>query len=250
MTHSTVAQLSGIEKSFARGPEIVEVLRGLSLDLNAGEVVAIIGPSGSGKTTLLNIMAGWEEPDAGEATFVADGAALSFSGRMWNEVAVVPQSLGLLEELTIGENVGLPLRLRKVDNRTIRDEVERLLAAFGLDAYYNRLPQEISIGEQQRTALARALIAEPALILADEPTGHQDAAWAERVFSALREAAARGTACFVATHSDEMLSYCDRVLGIFEGRISDPSERLVPSTGPAYAVPPSTAKSDWERPRT
>lgn len=229
MQTQTIVQLTDIEKSFSRGPELVEVLRGLSLELTRGEVVALVGPSGSGKTTLLNIMAGWEEPDAGQATFLADGASLGFQGRMWSEVAVVPQSLGLLEELTIGENVGLPLRLRRVDHDTIKPAVRSLLTAFGLESYYDRLPQEISIGEQQRTALARALIAEPALILADEPTGHQDVGWAERVFSALREAAARGTACLVATHSDEMLAYCDRVLGIAEGHIAPPKATILPS---------------------
>jgi putative ABC transport system ATP-binding protein len=228
MQSQTIVQLTDIEKSFSRGPELVEVLRGLSLELSRGEVVALVGPSGSGKTTLLNIMAGWEEPDAGKAAFLADGASLGFEGRTWSEVAVVPQSLGLLEELTIGENVGLPLRLRRVDHHTIRPAVNSLLTAFGLEAYYDRLPQEISIGEQQRTALARALIAEPALILADEPTGHQDVGWAERVFSALREAAARGTGCLVATHSDEMLAYCDRVLGIAEGHIAPPKATILP----------------------
>jgi putative ABC transport system ATP-binding protein len=224
MQKTGIVQLSGIEKRFSRGPEIVEVLRGISLELDRGEVVALVGPSGSGKTTLLNIMAGWEEPDRGEAAFIAGGATFSFRGRTWDEVAVVPQSLGLLEELTIGENVGLPLRLRKVDHTTIRPRVNTLLTSFGLDAYYDRLPQEISIGEQQRTALARALIADPMLLLADEPTGHQDAGWAERVFAAFRAAAKNGTACLVATHSDEMLEYCDRVLGIHAGLISGPGE--------------------------
>jgi putative ABC transport system ATP-binding protein len=237
MTQPTVVQLSGIEKSFARGPEVVEVLRGLSLELERGEIVALVGPSGSGKTTLLNIMAGWEEPDGGEASFVADGAALGFGGRTWNEVAVVPQSLGLLEELTIGENVALPLRLRRVSPSEIRPRVDALLSAFGLDAYHDRLPQEISIGEQQRTAMARALIAEPVLILADEPTGHQDVGWAERVFTALREAAAHGTACLVATHSDEMLAFCDRVLGIAEGRITDLEQSLLPGHATQWSRP-------------
>jgi ABC-type lipoprotein export system ATPase subunit len=237
MMQPTVVELSGIEKSFSRGPEVVEVLRGLSLELTRGEVVALVGPSGSGKTTLLNIMAGWEEPDSGEAAFIGDGAKLGFRDRKWNEVAVVPQSLGLLEELTIGENVALPLRLRRVGPDAIRPRVHMLLSAFGLDAYYDRLPQEISIGEQQRTAMARALIAEPALILADEPTGHQDVGWAERVFSALREAAGAGTACLVATHSDEMLAFCDRVLGIAEGRITSPERTLLPGHA-----------SEWSRP--
>jgi putative ABC transport system ATP-binding protein len=237
MQSIAVVQLSGIEKSFARGPEVVDVLRGLSLELDRGEVVALVGPSGSGKTTLLNIMAGWEEPDAGEASFIADGARIGFGGRTWNEVAVVPQSLGLLEELTIGENVGLPLRLRRVAPSDIRPRVNTLLTAFGLDAYYDRLPQEISIGEQQRTAMARALIAEPALILADEPTGHQDVGWAERVFTSLREAARAGTACLVATHSDEMLAYCDRVLGIAEGLISAPEQTLLPGHASEWSGP-------------
>ncbi len=222
-----VAKISGVEKSFARGPEVVHVLRGLSLEVRRGEIVALVGPSGSGKTTLLNIMAGWEDPDRGEATFVAGESELGFGGLMWEDVAVVPQSLGLLEELTIAENVGLPLRLRRLGQSAIRERVSALLTVFGLYEYHSRLPQEISIGEQQRTAMARALIVEPVLLLADEPTGHQDAAWAERVFVAFRDAASRGTACLVATHSDEMLGYCDRVLGIAEGLVGAAPTQVV-----------------------
>ncbi|MDP9343467.1 MAG: ATP-binding cassette domain-containing protein [Actinomycetota bacterium] len=230
-----------LRKSYRRGPEEVRALAGVTFALRVGEVVALVGPSGSGKTTLLNVICGWEHPEAGEVTWAGDGGGASASDREgrrgrarregrevppvaperrpWSDLAIVPQDLGLLEELSVLENVELPLRLSHRLDSEGRARAVGFLEEFGLVAYSERRPGEISLGEQQRVALARAMVIRPRLLLADEPTGHQDEGWAREVFRAFRESTAAGTTCLVATHSQEFLKHVDRVLSIRDGRI-------------------------------
>lgn len=213
---STFLEARDLARSYRRGPEEVRALRGATLELERSEVVALVGPSGSGKSTLLAILAGWERPDRGLVRWRGGPAP---ERPRWNDVAVVPQRLGLLEELSIEENVSLPLRLEgRLDDG--RRRVAELLDRFGLTELAERGPAEVSLGEQQRAALARALVGTPALLLADEPTGHQDAEWAIGVLRALREAAARGTCCLLATHNAEALPFADRILAIRDGVVS------------------------------
>ena len=245
----------GLRKSYRRGPEEVRALRDVSLTLRAGEVVALVGPSGSGKTTLLNVVCGWERADAGRLDWPSDPVthpnstglrgrrgrrASSGAGRLarrrmrrrmrdrvadgagdraWDELAVVPQDLGLIDELTVAENVALPLWL---GGRLEADQAEAtaLLERLGLAGNAGRLPAEVSLGERQRAALARAMVTGPRLLLADEPTGHQDADWARAVFEAVRWLAGRGSCCLVATHSQEFLARVDRVLTIRDGELA------------------------------
>ena len=220
-TGAPVVELRDVHKRFRRGPEEIHALRGASFSLHRGEVVALVGPSGSGKTTLLNVLAGWEEPDEGRIAW-ADGTDRPPRSRPWSELAIIPQDLGLLEELSVRENVGLPVRLaagRRRSSEAAERRVDALLRAFGLDGYVDRSPTEISLGEQQRVALSRALALRPTLLLADEPTGHQDAGWARVVFRAFRVAAGEGTGCLVATHSREFLRTVDRILAIRDGEV-------------------------------
>jgi len=209
-----VVSAVGLRKSYRRGPEEVRALRDVSLTLRAGEVVALVGPSGSGKTTLLNVVCGWEQADAGQLDW-PNGAG----DRTWDELAVVPQDLGLIDELTVAENVALPLWL---SGRLEAGQAEAtaLLERLGLAGYAGRLPAEVSLGERQRVALARAMVTGPRLLLADEPTGHQDADWARAVFEAVRWLAGRGSCCLVATHSQEFLAQVDRVLTIRDGELA------------------------------
>jgi ABC-type lipoprotein export system ATPase subunit len=208
-----VVEAVGLCKSYRRGPEEVRALREVSLSLRAGEVVALVGPSGSGKTTLLNVVCGWEPADAGRLHWPA-GAG----GRSWDELAVVPQDLGLVDELTVAENVALPLWLsgRLEEGQAVAAE---LLVRLGLAGKADRLPAEVSLGERQRAALARAMVTGPRLLLADEPTGHQDADWAGAVFDAVRRLAGAGSCCLVATHSQEFLARVDRVLTLRDGEL-------------------------------
>jgi len=216
--------LQGVSKSFRRGPEEVHALRHVSLSLGAGEVVALLGPSGSGKSTLLNVLAGWEAPDAGLVVWGSEPDQTPIGDRPWSDGAILPQTLGLFEELSIRENVELPLRLRPElagGPERVADRVDGLLALFGLDHLAERLPGEVSIGEQQRSALARALVVAPLLLLADEPTGHQDESWARVVFRTLRLVARRGTACLLATHNQEATTIADRILSIRDGAVEE-----------------------------
>jgi putative ABC transport system ATP-binding protein len=218
-TATLLLEARDIHKTYRRGPEEVHALRGVSFRMARGEVVALVGPSGSGKTTLLNVLCGWEHADRGEVAWAHDRSRVPPEARPWKDLAIVPQDLGLIEELSVRENVELPLRLSGRLNEAGEKRAVALLTAFGLEAYENRAPGEVSLGEQQRTALCRALVLSPRLLLADEPTGHQDAGWARGVFRAFRMAAREGTSCLVATHSKEGLKWVDRILGIRDGRV-------------------------------
>jgi putative ABC transport system ATP-binding protein len=214
----TLVELIDVSKSYRRGPEEVHALQGISVSLHPNRVVALVGPSGSGKTTLLNLLCGWEQPDAGEIRWLGRGG-LKLVDRPWRELAVVPQDLGLLQELSIRENVELPIRLGPFSLAENGPRVQALLDGFGLDQLAERSPVEVSLGEQQRTALARALVVSPRLLLADEPTGHQDEGWARVVMRSLRLAAREGTGCLVATHNREAIKFVDEVLAIRDGRV-------------------------------
>ena len=199
------------------GGDVVHALESVSLDARPGELVGLVGRSGSGKTTLLNVIAGWERPSSGEVRWSEHVDALS---PPWSAVAVMPQKLGLMEELTVEENIEYPARLAgTLDERT--DDIEDLIGVLGLGELRSRYPREASVGEQQRTAIARALSVPTSVLLADEPTAHQDTASAERVFAALRRAADAGTAVVIATHNPEVVRHLDRVLTMADGRLEE-----------------------------
>jgi ABC-type lipoprotein export system ATPase subunit len=208
----------GLDKSYRRGTERVHALRGVDLALYPGELVALVGPSGSGKSSLLGLLAGWEPPDAGQLTWAMGGPAAP----AWSELATVPQALGLLDDLTVRENVALPVRLRLGPGRAREGRTEELLGLFGLAELADRAPSETSLGQQQRAAVARALVLSPQLVLADEPSAHQDAAWVHDVFAALRQVVHdRGAACLVATHDPDALAFADRVLHLVDGELTE-----------------------------
>ena len=172
---------TGISRRYRRGPETVTAFHGVDLALQPGEVVALVGPSGSGKTTLLNVLCGWERPDEGRVEWrgMADFTLATLS---WSEISIVPQSAGLLEDLTLIENVSLARRLGAKQHRGERaahlghdrHEAEEILGRLGLAHLSEHIPRATSLGEQQRTAVARALLPRSSLVLADEPTAHQD----------------------------------------------------------------------------
>lgn len=185
------------------------VVDDVSLTVRAGEAVALLGRSGSGKSTLLMVLGGWTPADAGTASLPAGD---------WRATSYVAQRFALFPELTIAENVALPLRLTGTeDERALATILEQL----DLAPLAARLPHETSIGQQQRAALARALVASPRALLADEPTSHQDAVSARRIWHALALARAHGTACLVATHDEAAAAQADRVMRIADGRISE-----------------------------
>jgi putative ABC transport system ATP-binding protein len=225
MTPTRVLETRDIRKSYRRGPEEIQALKGVSLELAPGEVVALLGPSGSGKTTLFNILAGWESLDRGSLLWLGEALAPRTT-LAWHELAIVPQSLGLIDELTVRENVDLSARL-SASVQDVTPRVDLLLEALGLLGLSDRLPPETSLGEQQRTALARALLLEPRLLIADEPTGHQDAGWTKAVLGMFRSAAEGGTTCLLATHHRATVRYADRILAMLDGEVHEVDESEV-----------------------
>ncbi|SSC24478.1 ABC transporter, partial [Klenkia terrae] len=216
---------TGLVKRFRRGVETVTALAGVDLAVAGGEFVALVGPSGSGKSTLLALLCGWETPDAGSLQV---GAGTDPGGQGWTELAVVPQALGLVADLSLADNVLLPARLRGGRSDRPGDPAplaERLMADFGLAHLADRYPHQASLGEQQRAAVARALVLRPALLLADEPTAHQDRGHADRLLDALRDAASDGTAVLLATHDEVAWSRADRVVSMRDGLLVEGAPR-------------------------
>jgi putative ABC transport system ATP-binding protein len=206
---------------YRAGGEETRALRGVSLSVHAGEVVAVVGPSGSGKSTLLALLAGLDEPDGGDVRLV--GERISHQPEAVRTllrrrlVGVLRQSGNLLEHLDIQANVALVQRLR--GRRTApRRSVGQLVDLVGLAHRSRALPSELSGGERARAGLAVALAGDPAVLIADEPTGELDLANEHRVLELMRQAATGGAAVVVASHSAEVAGEADRVLRISDGR--------------------------------
>lgn len=208
--------IRGLSKSYG-GVRPRTILRGVNLDLQRGEYVAIMGESGVGKSTLLNLVAGLDLPDAGSVWI--DGiemTALTDTARTLlrrSRIGFVFQAFHLLPHLTVGQNVALPLSLNRTPPVAVRQRTEEMLEAVGLASAANAYPRELSGGEMQRVAIARALAHRPALVLADEPTGNLDADGAANVMSLLREQIKRQSATgILVTHSARAAATADRSL--------------------------------------
>ncbi|MEU2350488.1 ABC transporter ATP-binding protein [Modestobacter sp. NPDC049651] len=211
---------TGLVKRFTRGAETVTALAGVDLAVGAGELVALVGPSGSGKSTLLALLCGWETPDGGTLTYRGALADRRPDTLGWPELALVPQALGLVPDLSLADNVLLPARLRG----TLAAEADRaraLLADVGVDHLADRYPHQASLGEQQRVAVARALLLRPAVLLADEPTAHQDRGHADGLLDAVTAAARDGAAVLLATHDEVAWARADRVLSMRDGLLTE-----------------------------
>jgi len=220
-------ELEAVRKRYNVGqPNEAEVLHGLNLRVQRGEFMALIGPSGSGKSTLLNILGLLERLSSGryrllgEEVQALDDAALTLRRRQ--TLGFVFQFHHLLPAFTALENVTLPVLMAvgRVDTRA-RERASALLAAVGLAPALHKRPSELSGGMQQRVAIARALVMEPALVLADEPTGNLDTASSDEVFALLRRIhAERGTSFIVVTHDPRLAARCDRQVELIDGRIA------------------------------
>ena len=209
-----------LRKTFTRGSEPVHALDGVDLRVQAGELVALVGPSGSGKSTLLALLCGWETADSGTLAYAGALADRPPSTLGWPELALVPQALGLVPDLSLADNVLLPARLRG-GLADARERAGQLLADFGLAHLADRYPHQASLGEQQRVAVARALLLRPAVLLADEPTAHQDRGHADVLLDAFTTQAREGSAVLIATHDEIAWSRADRVLSMRDGRLTE-----------------------------
>jgi ABC-type lipoprotein export system ATPase subunit len=209
----TVLEVRSVSHGYGAGTGRVEVLHDVSLAVGPGEFVALAGPSGSGKSTLCHLAAGLESPERGEVT-VAGRPADQIAD--WAVVAVVPQQHGLLAGLSVADNVCLPAYRAGSDPAAA---LAALAEALDLSTFTRRGVLETSLGEQQRTAVARALVLSPRLAVLDEPTGHQDDDHVVQVVAALAAAARSGTAVLVATHDQRVWEVADRVVRLDEGRV-------------------------------
>jgi putative ABC transport system ATP-binding protein len=205
------------------GDEPVRALDGVSLDVRAGEMVALVGPSGCGKSTLLNLIGCVDLPSGGtievdgRATSALDDDALTALRR--ERIGTVFQFFNLLPAMTIAENVALPLVLQRRPRAEIDARVTAALAAVGIGEKARSYPSQVSGGQMQRAAIARATIHDPAIVLADEPTGNLDSHSGATVLALLRAFATNGQAILMATHSAEAASVCDRIVHMQDGRI-------------------------------
>ena len=214
VTAEPLLSLREVAKSFSSGALPVQVLRRVNLDLYPGDLVALVGRSGSGKTTLLSLIIGWDSADRGELRWA--GEQRDLGELRWGDLAIVPQALGLLPELTVEENITAPLFL---DPERPAHDHRRLMDDLGIAHLAGRYPAETSLGEQQRAAVARALVLRPRVVLADEPLAHQNDEWTEVCLGLFAELAMEGTAFLAATHDLAVLQAADRAVELHDGRL-------------------------------
>jgi putative ABC transport system ATP-binding protein len=231
--------LRGVKKTYRAGPIEVPALRGISLSVGPGEFVATAGPSGSGKTTLLNIIGGLDRADSGEVWVAGhDLRRLSLSelSRLrLNRIGFVFQTYNLLPVLTALENAEFTLLLQGVPASKRREKVEKLFQEIGLDGLEDRRPAELSGGQQQRVAVARAMVTEPALILADEPTANLDSASAIALLDVMeRLNRSTGTTFIFSTHDPQVMERAHRLIRLRDGQIA--SDEIRESREPNIAT--------------
>jgi len=222
--NSPVVQLSGLTRSFVQGDVTIDVLRGVDLTIQPGEIVALLGPSGSGKSTLLQAVGLLEGGFGGSISINGtDASALPSDGRTQlrrNNLGFVYQFHHLLPDFNATENVVLPQLVVGRSNAEAADRANELLGSLGLAQRLDHRPSQLSGGEQQRVAVARALANRPALVLADEPTGNLDEVTAGKVLEEfLSLVRGEGSAALVATHNERLASRMDRVVRLHEGKL-------------------------------
>jgi putative ABC transport system ATP-binding protein len=218
----TTVRLTDLYKRYRVGDGYANALKGVSLDVAAGEMVALTGPSGSGKSTMLNLCGLIDTPDrgtreiAGTTVDQLDEIALTTLRR--EKVGFIFQGFNLVPVMTVYDNVDYPLLLLGIATAKRKKLVTEMLRCTGLETLAQRLPDALSGGQRQRVAIARALVKSPALVIADEPTANLDSITAQQIVDLLRELAhERAAAVVVATHDERMSSHCDRVLRLADG---------------------------------
>ncbi|MFF9978700.1 ABC transporter ATP-binding protein [Streptomyces erythrochromogenes] len=223
-----IVTVDDVHHSFGSGAQAVHALRGVSFEVRRGELTALKGRSGSGKTTLLNLVGGLDTPTSGRIS--VDGTDLATLGEpdllalRRDRIGFVFQSFGLIPVLTAAENVGVPMRLRRIPAREREERARTLLALVGLADHAEQRPGELSGGQQQRVAVARALANDPDLIIADEPTGQLDSETGRSIMELLRAVVrSESVTILVATHDPNLIELADRVVELRDGRLVEAS---------------------------
>jgi len=222
--NEVVLETAGLTRDFRQGDEVIHVLRGVDLALSAGEIIALLGPSGSGKSTLLQAVGLLEGGFGGSIRIAGEEVSKLDSDRRTqvrrDRIGFIYQFHHLLPDFSAAENVILPQLIRDAEPEPARNRAESLLGSLGLGHRLSHRPSQLSGGEQQRVAVARALANRPALVLADEPTGNLDEATADVVFDQfLRLVREEGSAALVATHNERLAARMDRVLRLHDGKL-------------------------------
>ncbi len=232
-----VLTVRGVRKTFEAELAPVRALRGVDLDMAQGEFVAIMGPSGCGKSTLLNLVAGLDIAD--EGTIVLDGEEITGQDEDWlarmrrRHIGIVFQFFNLLEGMTALENVVLPAMIAGTKRKAAETRARDLLDLLGLGDKSGETPAVLSGGQRQRLAIARALANQPTLVLADEPTGALDSDGGQEVLELFRRLHADGQTILMVTHSDEVASGADRIVGMRDGKVDDDVATAAPAGAPA-----------------
>lgn len=220
-------KLLNVTKKFTGGEVVTTALNNISLQINAGEYVAVTGPSGCGKSTLLSILGMLDMPDDGEYWFadtnIAGWSEARLSELRRGRIGFIFQSFNLIEELAVDENVELALEYTNVPAQARRERVAQILHQLGIAHRARHRPSQLSGGQQQRVAIARALVREPAVLLADEPTGNLDTAHGEEVMRILQQINSAGTTIVMVTHSAAHAARASRIVGLLDGAIAAPA---------------------------
>jgi putative ABC transport system ATP-binding protein len=228
MTTTTQTELAvscrGVTKTYGTGPEAVQALRGVNLDVHAGELLMLVGPSGCGKTTLISVIAGILDQDAGVVNVfghdmkgMGQSARTAYRGR---SIGFVFQAFNLLPALTAAENVAVPLMIAGVPPREAVERARAVLDSVGIGDRSRSLPAQLSGGQQQRVAIARSLVHEPKLIVCDEPTSSLDQETGHKIMEILRDVAlASDRALVIVTHDSRTFSFADRIARMNDGLI-------------------------------
>lgn len=221
--HGNVIEIKKVEKNYPMGTQVVQALKGVTINIKKGDFVAIMGPSGSGKSTLMNIIGALDTPTAG--TYILNGTNVNelqddMLAEIRNrEIGFVFQTFNLLHQYTALENVTLPMVYRGIPKAERIEKAKEALARVGLSNRMTHKPNELSGGQKQRVAVARALINNPSIILADEPTGNLDTKTSIDIMSLFREIHQAGNTIILVTHEEDIARYARRIIRLRDGEI-------------------------------
>src|SRR6201997_4530041 len=232
----SLIQVRGLNKTYSRGGEKIQVLQGLNLDVDKGDFVAFMGPSGSGKTTLLNLLGGLDVPSAGSITVDGDEITHMSGSKLtqWRarHVGFIIQMYNLIPVLNAFQNVELPLLLTKLSKADRRKHIETALGVVGLAERMNHYPRQLSGGQEQRVTIARAIVSDPTFLLCDEPTGDLDRKSADEIMELIRELVKdHGKTVLMVTHDPVVARRADTTLHLEKGVLVESGEQQVVAAG-------------------